>query len=186
VEKSGFDFGVSAFYFLRHGETFESEVGIVQGQNETELTAQGRRTAERAAEKLSSVALGSIYSSPLKRTMMTASIVSLFTGAPVHALPGLMERNWGIYQGHPKSHRPSSANPPTVESIEAFQSRVLAAMQSITGPSPVLVVGHSGVFRIICAHAGIAIKQWASVANGEILLLSPSLIPGRAWHISMV
>ncbi len=186
MKEARFEFGVSAFCFLRHGETFESEAGILQGQEETELSAEGRRTAERAAEILSSVKLGSIYASPLKRTMLTASIVSLFTAAPVHALPGLMERNWGIYQGQPKGLRPATANPPTVESMAAFESRVLGAMRSISGPSPVLVVAHSGVFRILCRYAGIAMDQGVSVASGQVLKLVPATVPGQAWHFSVV
>lgn len=186
MNESCFQFGVSPFYFLRHGETFANEAGIVQGQDETELSAQGRRTAERAAETLASVALGSICTSPLKRTMMTASIVALFNGAPVQALPGLMERHWGVYQGKRKDLRPSSDDPPTVETMEAFERRVLDAMRAISGPSPVLVVAHSGVFRVICRHAGIAIDRRISVANGQVLSLTPLATSGRSWHIRVV
>ena len=184
--KDSFEFGVSAFYFLRHGETFESEAGILQGQHEAELSAEGRHTAERAAETLSSVTLGSIYASPLKRTMLTASIVSLFTGVPIHALRGLMERDWGIYQGRPKGLRPTIANPPTAEPMAAFESRVLGAMRAIPGPSPVLVVAHSGVFRVLCRHAGIVVDQGVSVGNGQVLKLLPATDPGRTWHFSVV
>jgi hypothetical protein len=84
---STFEFGTTPFYFLRHGETHESREGIVQGQNETELTTAGRRMAEAAAETLLNASLGSIYASPLKRAWTTASIVSVLTGVPVYALP---------------------------------------------------------------------------------------------------
>ncbi|MDH3474544.1 MAG: histidine phosphatase family protein, partial [Rhodospirillales bacterium] len=139
MAESTFEFGATPFYFLRHGETHESREGIVQGQTETELTAAGHQMAEAAGEALSNASLGSIYASPLKRAWKTASIVSVLTGVPIYALPGLMERHWGEFQGRRKAHRPSTPNPDTVETLEDFGHRVTKAMESIPGPSPVLV-----------------------------------------------
>ena len=101
-----FEYGVTPFYFLRHGETYESREGILQGQSETELSAVGRRMAEDAAETVSTLSVATIYASPLKRAWNTASIVSARLGVPVHSLPGLMERHWGSFQGTPKAERP--------------------------------------------------------------------------------
>ena len=168
MPKSRFEFGITPFYFLRHGETRESREGILQGQNETELNTAGRRMAEAAANVLSGVPLGSIYASPLKRAWQTASIVSVLTGVPVYPLPGLMERHWGIFQGQHKDRRPSSPNPESVESLGAFTQRFVQAIESIPGPSPVLIVTHSGVFRILCAHIGIAVDRSISVAGGLV------------------
>lgn len=152
---STFKFGITPFYFLRHGETPESRDGILQGHNETELNAAGRKMAENAARSLSTIPLGSIYASPLKRAWRTASIISVLTGVPVYPLPGLMERYWGIYQGQRKDRRPSSPNPESAEPIEKFTQRIVRAIESIPGPSPVLIVTHSGVFRVICEHIEI-------------------------------
>jgi probable phosphoglycerate mutase len=183
---STFEFGTTPFYFLRHGETHESREGIVQGQNETELTTAGRRMAEAAAETLLNASLGSIYASPLKRAWTTASIVSVLTGVPVYALPGLMERHWGKFQGHRKAHRPTTPNPETAETEEDLRHRVTKAMESIPGPSPVLVVAHSGVFRAICDSVGISIDGRISVASGQVLKLEPPTASRRTWRISVV
>ena len=181
-----FEFGVTPFYFVRHGETQQNQEGIVQGQMESELNALGRETVEKAANVLSTVPLGSIYASPLKRTWMTAKIISVLTGTPVHRLPGLMERHWGHYQGKPKDCRPSLTNPKSVETIEDFTHRILDAMRSISGPSPVLVVSHSGVFRVLCAHAGFPLERVISVASGQVLRLEPPTSQRQRWHISIV
>ncbi len=183
---SGFVFGETPFYFLRHGETDANLNGILQGQDETLLNAQGRRTAEAAAHRLARRELGSIYASPLKRTRKTASIVSVLTGAPVFFLPGLMERHWGIYQGKPKRERPSDRNPEGVESIEDFSARILDAMRSIAGPAPVLVVSHSGVFRVIGEHIGIPMSMSISVGSSHLLLITPPNSRRTAWHIEEV
>ena len=129
-----FEFGTTPFYFLRHGETPESRDGILQGQSETQLTAVGREMAETAGHRLSEIPLGSIYASPLKRAWRTASIISVLTGVPAYPLPGLMERDWGMYQGQPKDLRPSSPNPESAEPIADFIGRIVQAIESISGP----------------------------------------------------
>ena len=186
LSQSAFQFGATPFYFLRHGETYESREGIVQGQNDTELNTAGRQMAEDAAEALSEVPLASIYASPLKRAWRTASIVSVLTGVPVFANADLMERHWGKFQGRRKAHRPSAANPATVESVEDFRQRVAKAMASIPGPSPVLVVAHSGVFRAICENVGIPIKGRISVNSGQVLRFEPPTADRGTWRISVV
>lgn len=181
-----FEFGTSPFYFLRHGETDESREGIVKGQSESELNDAGSKMAEAAAETLLGVSLGSIYSSPLKRTWKTASIVSALTGAPTYPLPGLMERHWGAFQGRPKAHRPTTPNPDTVETEDDFRRRVGQAMASIAGPLPVLVVSHSGVFRAIYESVGTAIDRRVKVASGQVLRMEPPTGDRRSWSIRVV
>jgi broad specificity phosphatase PhoE len=46
--EAAFQFGATPFYFLRHGETDDSQHGIVQGQEETVLNDEGRLTAWKA------------------------------------------------------------------------------------------------------------------------------------------
>ena len=181
-----FVFDVTPFYFLRHGETAETEKGILQGQIDSELSPQGRRTAEAAAERLSAVTLRSIYASPLIRAWQTASIVSALKGIQVRPLPGLMERNWGIYEGRVTGDRPSTLDPETVEPLVEFSNRILDAMHSISGPSPVLIVSHSGVFRVLARHAGLSIDDTTSVGSSQPLLLDPSRARGGSWRISEV
>ena len=181
-----FQFGTTPFYFLRHGETNDSERGIVQGQEETVLNDDGRLTAWKAARLLSPIHLGSIYSSPLRRAWETAEIISRKTGAPITPLPGLMERNWGAYQGKSRDTRPRSRDPVGVETTDQFWSRVQAAMTSITGPSPVLVVAHSGVFRLLCGHAGLSVDQRTMVGNGLVFKFDPPGHRQQEWHVDVV
>jgi probable phosphoglycerate mutase len=182
----GFVFGSTPFYFVRHGQTHENEREIVQGQGDTKLNKLGLDSAERSAEKLQTVQIASIYTSPLRRAWQTAMIINAVINAPVHPLPGLMERHWGIYQGRPKAHRPREVNPDTVEAIESFTDRVLEAMSTIKGPTPVLVVAHSGVFRVLCGHAGLSADLAVSISSGEPVCFDPAGNGRSTWHISMV
>jgi len=186
LDESRFEFGVTPFYFLRHGETRETERGIVQGQNDTRLIAKGRQSAVKAAGALDGVLLRSIYASPLKRAWETASILSILRGVPVFPAPGLMERNWGPYQGLHKDLRPSEPSVNSVEGREAFAKRVIAAMRLIDGPSPLLVVAHSGVFRVLCGHFGLSDSSAVTVASGLVVMLEPPGAQRSRWHLSAV
>ncbi len=181
-----FKFDLASFYFLRHGETPESQKGILQGQTETELNAVGRNTARHAAKSLAGVEIRSIYASPLKRAWQTACILSELTGAPIYPAPGLMERSWGIYEGRPKNERPSEENPATVEPMDVFSGRILDAMQSISGPTPLLIVAHSGVFRVLAGHAGLPVGRSTTVSNAQLYLFEPPTGDRRHWNISEV
>jgi len=181
-----FQFGVTPFYFVRHGETNDSERGIVQGQDESVLNDDGRLTAWKAATFLTPVHLGSIYSSPLRRAWETADIISRATAIPVTPLPGLMERNWGDYQGKARDLRPKQRDPDGVEMTDLFWLRIVAAMNSIVGPMPVLVVAHSGVFRLLCDYAGLTVDMRNEVANGVVFKFDPSGRKGRMWHVAPV
>ena len=127
--------------------------------------------------------LRSIHASPLKRAWQTAKIISVLTGAPIHAAPGLMERKWGMFEGRPKSDRPTSGDFPTVETIDAFSTRILETMRSISGRTPLLVIAHSGVFRILARHAGFPIDDSITITSGHLLRFEPPVDGRNRWRI---
>ena len=185
LEDHSFRFGVTPFYFIRHGETRESVNGVLQGQKDTRMLDRGRQSARKAAAALDGIVLRSIHASPLQRTWETASIVSLLTGVPVFSV-WLMERNWGPYEGFPKDMRPSEPNAKSVESVDAFSSRIVAAMNSISGPAPVLIVSHSGVFRSLCHYTGLSEDPSVSLSSGMVLKFLPPGEKSPRWHIEAV
>ena len=56
-------------------------------------------------------------------------------------------------------------------------------MQSIAGLPPVLVVAHSGVFRAICASAGIAKDRQVRLTPGQVATFEPPMASSREWRI---
>jgi len=181
-----FQFNVTPFYFLRHGETDESQAGIVMGQSESHLNATGLSTVEKAAELLRDKGIQSIYASPLLRSWQSASIVSERIGAPVNPALGLKERYWGLYEGRPAADRPATVVPGTAEPIEAFSDRVLRAMQAVSGPAPILVVAHSGVFRVLSQHAGQAVPSTSALAIGGLVLFEPPGCKREHWLVRAI
>ena len=182
LHSPAFVHGRSPFYFLRHGETRENRDGILQGQSDTELTAAGKEMALSAAQVLAEIGLGSIYASPLKRTWLTASIVAELSGLRARPMADLMERHWGTFEGKPKATRPRLANPETAEPIDDFSNRVTRAMDSITGPSPTLVVAHSGVFKVICATLEVS-GRGARLAPGQAVTFVPPTAAKGRWRL---
>jgi probable phosphoglycerate mutase len=151
----------------RHGETDWNAVQTLQGWIDVALNDKGLRQANELAEHLAGAHLSCVYTSPLQRAARTADIVSarLRLGHPVHH-PGLKERNFGIFQGRPKSElavtHPKvlrdivSRNPATHfdegESMDAFADRVLDSLRDIARHNPgrrVLVITHGWVMDVI-------------------------------------
>ena len=160
------------FYFLRHGETELNANRLVAGSIDTELTAAGRQQARDAAEVLARCAIDGIYSSPLRRARDTAVPVAEKLGLDVVIVPELSERHWGALEGQPRGSRVRGVMPEGAESTADFMARVHSGLARISAEAP-LIVGHSGVFRVLCRTLGI-METEAPVTNALPLRLEPS------------
>ena len=165
------------FYFLRHGETAANVADLVSGATDDALTARGLAQAEAAAAAFAGIPLAAIWHSPLTRARRTAEAVSRATGAPLHPLAGLAERNWGAWEGQPRAVLVREATPPGGEGPEAFRARVRAALSCITAPFPVLIVGHSGTQREI--HALLSDRAFRRPGNARPMRWAPA--PDGHW-----
>jgi probable phosphoglycerate mutase len=66
-------------YIVRHGETTENRMGIIQGQLDTELNDEGKRQAQVTALALKNEAFNLAFSSDSHRAMDVCSV-------PLHPL----------------------------------------------------------------------------------------------------
>jgi broad specificity phosphatase PhoE len=151
------------FYFLRHGETETNLRRLVAGSIDTQLTPLGRQQALEAARVLANEPVTAVYSSPLRRAHETAVPIAETLGLPVIVLAGLAERTWGVLEGQPRASRVRGVTPEGAESGRAFVERILSALALIESEAP-LIVGHSGVFRVLCRTLEIADTE-APIAN---------------------
>ena len=62
-------------YLVRHGETDWNQAGLLQGQTDIALNAQGLEQAHDAAERLKKVPFEIAFCSPLIRAKRTAEII---------------------------------------------------------------------------------------------------------------
>ncbi len=156
----------------RHGET-EWNVGeIFRGQVDIELNETGIRQAELLAEYLSKIKIDAIYSSPLKRALKTAEIVAGYHRLKVAVAPGLIDFNYGKWQG--LSHQevkdkykelygewinhPHRVKIPAGESLDEVRKRALEVVTNIIDrrEGTVILVSHRVVNKVlICALLGL-------------------------------
>jgi broad specificity phosphatase PhoE len=86
-------------YLLRHGETEWNRFNLFRGRSDIELSERGRAQASAAAALLSEREISSIYSSPVKRAVETAEIVSQAIGKAFVEARELSDPDCGLWAG---------------------------------------------------------------------------------------
>ncbi len=130
----------TSMLLARHGETPLSIERRFNGRNQTPLTDLGRAQAAAIGQRLKEKTLAAVVTSPLPRTRETAEAVAAATGAPVIEESGLMETDFGEWDGltfgEVRERWPRlleewladpAASPPGGESLESVGRRVLVA-----------------------------------------------------------
>lgn len=170
----------SPFIFLRHAETDCNARRVIGGMTDSSLTEAGREQARAAAEKLSHKAVGKVVCSALSRTRETA-LLALPDCEP-YIEPGLNERNWGELEGLPQDQVvPYKSTPPGGEPWDSFMARVTVALNNLPKKEGTpLVVGHSGVYRVICQHI-VGRPDGPRIANAEPVLV---YYTASGWNIT--
>ena len=178
---------------VRHGETEWNNQGILQGWMEVTLNRLGRQQARSMAVQFDRTEFAAVWSSPLIRARETAEIV-----APLIRLPfprfhdGLMERNFGIFQGVPKAEL-AELNPVELqlimkrnpaghfeggETMDEFADRIMDALVDIGARhagQKVLVITHGWVMDVVTRHInGLPRKAILNMKrkNGESLWIT--------------
>ena len=95
---------ITDFTVIRHGQTAENILHILQGQSNTQLDDLGRKQAACAAERLKNTTFDLLICSDLDRTRETAAILLQKTRAgEIIYTPALREWNLGELEGLPVS-----------------------------------------------------------------------------------
>ena len=156
----------------RHGET-EWNVGeIFRGRVDIALNETGMKQAELLAEYLSASKIDAIYSSPLKRALGTAEAIASHHQIGVEITPGLIDLDFGKWQG--LSHRevkntyrelfvewishPDKVKMPAGESLDDVRKRALCLVDDVAAryEGTVVLVSHRVVNKVlICALLGL-------------------------------
>jgi len=139
-------------YLIRHGETEYNIRKQMQGWGEIPLNDAGIAQASQLAQHLPQYPLDHIYSSDLRRTVMTACIAASTTGLPISYLPEFRERNPGdLKDSHYTFDHPFFTDPdfqpPNGESAIDFDSRVRSAFDTL-----IELEGESGRHIAVVTH----------------------------------
>ncbi len=157
---------------VRHGETEWNVTEIFRGRIDIELNETGIKQAELLAEYLSKIKVDAIYCSPLKRALRTAKIMANCRNLDVNIAPGLIDFNYGQWQGlsHQKVkdkykelyaawiNHPERVKMPAGESLEEARERAVSVVTNIITryQGTVILVAHRVVNKVlICALLGL-------------------------------
>ncbi|MFC1986142.1 histidine phosphatase family protein [Chloroflexota bacterium] len=156
----------------RHGETEWNVQEVFRGRIDIELNETGIKQAELLAEDLSDARIEAIYSSPLKRALKTAEAIAGHHGLDVKITPGLIDLNFGKWQG--LSHQevkgkykelyeewvnhPDKVKIPFGENLGDVRKRAIGVVDEVIAKheGTVVLVSHRVVNKVlICALLGL-------------------------------
>ena len=154
---------MTTLVLVRHATTASTGVRL-GGRTNAPLDDAGRGQAEAAAKRLADVPLKAVYTSPLPRTLETATIVAAPHRLQVRHDEGLLEVEYGDWTDRPLKPltrtkrwpviqtRPSLVTFPGGESIRSAQIRAVDAIERIVGKhrrGAVAVVTHADVIKAV-------------------------------------
>ena len=167
---------------VRHGETEWNRVERFRGRADVPLNGTGLVQAETTGRRIAAEwSPAAIYSSPLSRAVKTAEAIARYFELPVQAHPGLIDINYGQWQGlTPGEARerwpevvnawynsPNTARIPGGETIDELSTRVQEVINE-------MVVRYEGRTIVLVSH---------TVINRIILLAVLGLGNDRFWRL---
>jgi probable phosphoglycerate mutase len=167
---------MSRLFLLRHGRALlPDEKRRFIGQTDLPLSEGGLSEARAAGRALEGLPFERFLSSDLLRAARTAEEVSRFVRLPILQAPCLREIDLGSWEGlvmeevkrgQPEAYEARGRDfegyrPPGGESFSDLAARTLPLLEEMSSlDGNVLVVGHSGVFRVFLAAAlGVSVRQ---------------------------
>jgi broad specificity phosphatase PhoE len=157
---------------VRHGETQWNVEEVFRGRVDVELNETGINQAKLLAQYLSGRRIKAVYSSPLKRASKTAEIIARHHKLGVEITSGLIDFNYGDWQGLPRQQvkdryrelyaewldYPEKVTMPNGESLEDVSQRALGVVDTVVAryKETVVLVSHRVVGKVlICALLGL-------------------------------
>ncbi|GAB3225079.1 histidine phosphatase family protein [Spirosoma arcticum] len=180
-------------YLLRHGETrWNADGNRYCGTTDIELTDKGVQQAHFAADLLNGLAFDALYSSPLKRALLTAQIAS---GKPeqVQTDARLIEADFGNWEGKTRAefvaqnpqlwddwsrapeHTKAGETGDTAMVVVSRVDNFFREMQQTHPSGTILVVAHNAVNRFYLAwKLGMPLRNYRKLVqdNSSITLFS--------------
>lgn len=186
-----------SFYFLRHGETDWNKEQKVMGQCDIPLNKTGVIQANNVAQKIKSLKINTIVSSPLKRARETAEIIKDRINKPIVIEKNLQECAWGIMEGkikgnnfykgiafNPERWWQEGITPEGAESFAKFTKRVVNSVAyHLSVSENILFVAHGGV--IMAMFATINISKW-NIENVGLYHFIPQNTEITSWKVDLI
>ena len=165
------------------------------------LTAKGILQAQQTAERVRSLAVHEIYSSPLKRAAQTAGIIAGACGLPLTVIEAFRETNTGVMEDRPATMddwryhndilsawydgKPAVCFPGGEDYLSLLSRARSGFAQALAGKEGrrVVIVGHGGMFattlKDICDNVDVAWLRHADAANCSITQIEMAIVGGE-------
>jgi alpha-ribazole phosphatase/probable phosphoglycerate mutase len=178
-------------FLIRHGEIPSNIVRKYAGRSNEGLTLKGISQAEQVADKLKTLGIHAIYSSPMRRAVQTAEIISRKNGTDIYIerafrememgpweglyekdVAGLYPVEWDIWQTMPAELKLGSR-----ETLKELQDRVLKGIQKINREADgrsIVVITHVAIIRVLLlwnTKSSLNLYKTIHVPNAEIVKL---------------
>jgi broad specificity phosphatase PhoE len=180
---------------VRHGSTEFNTGRRFMGYSDIDLNTDGYTQAEKLRDYLADEKIDAVYSSDLKRTLVTAQIISSDRNLDIVTCPELREVNYGTCEGltfqEIGSRYPDVAEKcinftvklefPEGETFEDFIGRTCQFLARLDNHEPsetILVVSHNGPLKVlVCSLLDIDMGHWwqirIDIASLSIVDISP-------------
>ena len=138
-------------YFIRHGETDFNKEKRYTGLYDISLNKQGIEQVKQSLFLLSDKNISVIYSSPLKRALQTATIISQYLNIPIVIINNFKERNFGVLQTKKK---PSYKKKYFYRGQTPYEHHreTVRGFNKISNKNNILIVAHSGTFKVLTKY----------------------------------
>lgn len=90
---------IMEIYIIRHGQTVWNKERKLQGSTDIELTEEGRKMASLTGHGLRGIPFDKVFSSPLKRAYVTASLIHAESNVTIEIDERIREVSFGEYEG---------------------------------------------------------------------------------------
>ena len=139
------------FYFIRHGETDFNKEKRYTGTFDIPINKEGVRHTEDSLELLSKLNISAIYSSPLKRALQTAIIISTQLKLPIIIITEFQERFFGTFQTKKKlNYNKKYFN--NAQTLYQHRRQTIIGFNKIKIKQNILIIGHSGTYKALNTH----------------------------------
>lgn len=184
---------------VRHGETDWNREGYFRGHEDVKLNARGIAQADAVAEALRSKVFEAVYSSPLKRALVTARRIALPHEIAVRENQAFVDINYGTWQGrkesvvaekYPPLYARWKATPfkvkfPGGESVKKAWKRVNSGLRELLvlhGTGCVVIVTHRIPLKFMTTYLlGRPLKRFNEVVH-DPCAISVFEIEGRDYR----
>lgn len=159
---------MTTLLLIRHGENSMVGKRLAGRLPGVSLNERGQQQAQELCRVLAKAPIKAIYSSPMERAMETAAPLAQTLGLPILPAPGLIELDYGAWQGKTikqlsrmklwkvVQEKPSEMRFPGGESFIEVQQRTAAEIERIAAAHEeselVGCFSHGDIIRLAIAH----------------------------------